>query len=101
MNDVETMVFVRFYINALFNGSSRELMKQRYPEWDFEISDGVFILKKVPESVEIGEITPDGEKEAVQVKLDVVGSDELQAALAAVDEAKKQVAIPAPLMSVD
>lgn len=99
----QTMLFARFYINAIFNGASKELMKQRYPEWTFEATEHSFVLTKdVPDTVEKPSITPQGEALAQTVNMQVTSGDELAGAAAAAAAASHQPeATTTPLLPVE
>lgn len=98
-----TMLFARFYINAIFNGASKELMKQRYSEWDFEATDTHFVLKKaVSEPLPTPAITPQGEIVAEKINMQVGHGDELAgAAAAAAAAAHNPEATTTPLIPVE
>lgn len=42
----KTIDFIRFYVMALLRGSPVELMRQRYPEWEFDVGPDHFSLRK-------------------------------------------------------
>ncbi len=96
-----TMVFARHFINALFNGASRELLKQRYPEWDFEIDEAQFVLKKKVAKEVLPSITPAGQKTSKPVDLKITPNDELAAATAVATAASHALAPVSPLVPVE